>query len=97
MTLYYASTFIFKAMNLIHHYLDCEKSLLALLQAAQIFEEAGASETATEMRREQGRLASATNTTLPPLDVPDLVLGDAQLDSFFDIPSFLDDMVCFSR
>ncbi|TPX12711.1 uncharacterized protein E0L32_000888 [Thyridium curvatum] len=93
MTLYYASTFIFKAMNLIHHYLDCEKSLLALLQAAQIFEEAGASETATEMRREQGRLASATNTTLPPLDVPDLVLGDAQLDSFFDIPSFLDDML----
>lgn len=80
-------------MNLVHPELDCDKCLLALQRAAHMFEQASATETAVEIRKELERLASLTSTVLPSPEALDQEISDAQLECLFDIPSFLGAMV----
>lgn len=77
--------------------MDCVKAFAALRQAAQIFEEAGALEAANELRREQERVALATQTILSPLEVGGSMLPTDTDDTIlFDIPNFLDAAVSLS-
>ena len=56
-----------------------------------MFEEAGALEAANDLRREQERIALATQTILSPLEVEGSILPEDADDAvLFDIPSFLD-------
>ncbi len=61
---YQASGFIMKALGAEYARLDCRKPIAALLQAAQMFEQAGAAEVAAEIRREQERLALLSQTVI---------------------------------
>lgn len=57
-----------------------------------MFEEAGAQDTANELRRDSDLLAELTQTTLSPR-VAQNSSSDIQLGELFDIPNFLEEMV----
>ncbi|PYI07542.1 hypothetical protein BO78DRAFT_396400 [Aspergillus sclerotiicarbonarius CBS 121057] len=89
--MYQAISFILKAIPATYQYLQCSESVNALRQAAQMFQEAGATEAAREVRREQKKMALLTQTVVSPSE------GSSAHDSaivdggrIFDIPSFLD-------
>lgn len=86
-TMFYASNFITKAIHAQPAVVKANDGCLtALLQAAQVFEQAGALDVASELRREREKFAASTNIVLSPEPPPESV-NDVPL---FDIPSFLD-------
>ncbi|KAL3449854.1 hypothetical protein BJX65DRAFT_272071 [Aspergillus insuetus] len=88
---YQAINFILKALPAAYQDLKCDEALTALRQAAEMFEQAGATDAAREVRRERKRMALLTQTVLSsPEDansMPDLATLNGEL---FDIPNFLD-------
>ncbi|KAL2825076.1 hypothetical protein BDW59DRAFT_76583 [Aspergillus cavernicola] len=88
---YQAINLILKAISTAYAYLQCGEAITALRQAAQMFEEAGATDAAREVRREQKRMASLTQTVLTPTEDTNSVPDPATIDgNLFDIPNFLD-------
>ncbi|KAJ6069406.1 hypothetical protein N7499_011293 [Penicillium canescens] len=87
----YAISFILKILPLAHMHVDCKKALIRLRQAAEIFEEAGALETASEILRNVDRMAF-----LPQphgnSGVSDNSVGEISQNALFDIPGLLAEM-----
>ncbi|KAH8681944.1 hypothetical protein BX600DRAFT_32921 [Xylariales sp. PMI_506] len=86
--LYQASNFMLKALAVIYQELDCTKYLASLRKASQIFEESGAIEAASDIKRQHEHLAVLMQTPLyadTDLEFIDNNLGAGDL---FDIPSF---------
>ncbi|KAJ5578606.1 uncharacterized protein N7459_007570 [Penicillium hispanicum] len=88
---YYAISFILKALPLAHSFVDTPHLLTRVEQAAEMFAEAGAQDTANELRRDINRMAALTQTVLSPRVVQDSS-GDVPLSELFDIPSFMEEM-----
>ncbi|CEJ61253.1 hypothetical protein PMG11_09790 [Penicillium brasilianum] len=88
---YYAILFILKALPLAHSFVDSRHLLTRVQQAAEMFEEAGAQDTANELRRDSDLLAELTQTALSPR-VAQNSSSDIQLSELFDIPNFLEEM-----
>ncbi|OOF96692.1 hypothetical protein ASPCADRAFT_129766 [Aspergillus carbonarius ITEM 5010] len=88
---YQAIGFILKAIPATYHYLQCGESVTALHQAAQMFQEAGATKAAREVRRELKTIALLTQTVGSPSEgssVQDLTAVNGT--RILDIPTFLD-------
>lgn len=92
MPLYYAISFILKALPLAYSFVDPRRLLTRVEQAAEIFDEGGAQDTANELRRDRDRIAALTQTVLTPRTIQN-PSGDIPLGELFDIPSFIEDMV----
>ncbi|RAK95080.1 fungal specific transcription factor domain-containing protein [Aspergillus ibericus CBS 121593] len=86
---YQAISFILKAIPATHQYLQCGDSIRALHQAAQMFQEAGATEAARDIQREQKKMALLTQTVVSPSGAAvDLATADGGRNT--DIPTSLD-------
>ncbi|KAJ5438499.1 uncharacterized protein N7458_009497 [Penicillium daleae] len=89
--LYYAISFILKALPLAYSFVDPRHLLNRVEQAAEIFEEGGAQDTANELRRDSDRIAALTQTVLSRRAIQSSD-GDIPLSELFDIPSFIEEM-----
>ncbi|KAL5332525.1 hypothetical protein BJX70DRAFT_392914 [Aspergillus crustosus] len=85
---YYAIGFILKALPRIYPHVDCQKPLMRLHQAAQIFEEGGNLEATDQLRRDEARLTLLTQTEMG-VDVDVMAMAS---ETLFDVPSFLSEM-----
>lgn len=102
---YQAISFILKAIPAAHQYLQCGESVVALHQAAQMFEEAGCTDAARDVRREQKKIAQLTQIILPQPTGSGSAAGFASSTNshtidgrtagtgVMDIPTFLDTAV----
>jgi hypothetical protein len=73
-------------------HIDCKKALIRLRQAAEIFEEAGALETASEILRNVDRMAFLQQPN-GNSGVSDNSVGEISQNALFDIPGLLAEMV----
>ncbi|CAI7567171.1 unnamed protein product [Penicillium pancosmium] len=89
--LYYAICFILKALPLAYSFVDPRRLLTRVEQAAEMFDEGGAQDTANELRRDRDRIAALTQTVLTPRTIQN-PSGNIPLGELFDIPSFIEDM-----
>jgi hypothetical protein len=81
-----------KALPLAYSFFDSRRLLIRVEQAAEIFEEGGAQDTANELRRDSDRIAVLTQTVLTPRAIQN-PSGYVTLSELFDIPSFIEEMV----
>jgi hypothetical protein len=81
-----------KALPLAYSFVDPRHLLNRVEQAAEIFEEGGAQDTANELRRDSDRIAALTQTVLSRRAIQSSD-GDIPLSELFDIPSFIEEMV----
>ncbi|KAH8669091.1 hypothetical protein BX600DRAFT_267017 [Xylariales sp. PMI_506] len=88
-TTHYAIMILLKAITAAHNSLNYGSMFVALLQTAQMFEEAGAANIATIIRQQRGKLASITQTQLQPMNVSQMDAGLEEEDDLFDIPGLL--------
>lgn len=88
---YYAISFIFKALPLAYNFVDSQRLLARVRQAAQMFQQRGALDAANELRQGVDRIGALTQMALSPglLENPG---AEIHLNVLFDIPSFIDEM-----
>ncbi|CAI7604995.1 unnamed protein product [Penicillium discolor] len=88
---YYAISFIFKALPLAYNFVDSQRLLARVRQAAQMFQQGGSLDAANELRQSVDRIGALTQTALSPesLENPG---AEIPLNVLFDIPSFIDEM-----
>ncbi|OQD97180.1 hypothetical protein PENSOL_c013G06366 [Penicillium solitum] len=88
---YYAISFIFKALPLAYNFVDSQRLLARVRQAAQMFQQGGSLDAANELRQGVDRIGALTQTVLSPesLENPG---AEIPLNVLFDIPSFIDEM-----
>ncbi|KGO46783.1 hypothetical protein PEX1_001800 [Penicillium expansum] len=87
---YYAISFIFKALPLAYNFVDSQRLLARVRQAAHMFQQAGAYDAANELRQGVDRIGALTQTILSPESLDPEI--EIPLNALFDIPSFIDEM-----
>ena len=90
---YYAISFILKAIPAAHRHIDCHALFTRLRQAAQMFEQGGAADVASELRQDAERIAVLTQIDLSPGGIENPA-AEIPVAALFGIPNFFDEMVC---